>query len=209
MDTIAFAVLAIFVMEIVRLVWKTFLNQQRTCIELQKSLPQNSLADAVSSCHPKRSAVMKEEELSEDASIALAPSDSPSAVLLGRKEFDADSEEIDAGCCGVSSADLDVFGNRIISGDDDDNDNCEDVEELLSEDASIALASSDSESPSAVLLGRKEFDADSEEIDAGCCGVSSADLDVFGNRIVSGDFKNLKSLNLVGYYFYPFFSVVE
>ncbi len=104
-------------MEIVRLVWKTFLNQQRICIELQKSLPQYSSADAVSSCHPKRSAVMKEEELSEDASIALASSDSPLDVLLGRKEFDADSEEIDAGCCGVSSADLDVFGSRIISGD--------------------------------------------------------------------------------------------
>jgi hypothetical protein len=98
-----------------------------------------------------------------------------------------------------------VFGNQIISGDDSDNDNREDVEVLLSEHASIALASSDS--PAAVLLGRKEFDAGSEEIDAGCCGVTSADLDVFGNQIISGHFKNLKILNLVGF-FALLFSVV-
>ncbi len=46
-----------------------------------------------------------------------------------------------------------------------------------------------------VKLGRKEFDVDSEEIDASCCGVT--DVDCVALAMKSGEMRRLKRLYLV------------
>ena len=48
-----------------------------------------------------------------------------------------------------------------------------------------------------VKLGREEFNVDSEEIDAGSCGVPAADLALFAARVKTGEISRLKILDLV------------
>ena len=48
-----------------------------------------------------------------------------------------------------------------------------------------------------VKLGSKEFDVDSEEIDASSCGVSDADCAAFAARMKTGEISRVKTLNLV------------
>ena len=48
-----------------------------------------------------------------------------------------------------------------------------------------------------VKLGRKEFDVDSEEINANCCGVTVADCVALAARMTSGEMRRLKKLDLV------------
>ncbi len=48
-----------------------------------------------------------------------------------------------------------------------------------------------------VKLGRKEFDVNSEEIDARGCGVSDADCVAFAARMKTGEISRLKKLRLV------------
>jgi hypothetical protein len=43
-----------------------------------------------------------------------------------------------------------------------------------------------------VKLGRREFDVDSEEIDASYCGVSDADCVAFAARMTTGEIVSLK-----------------
>jgi hypothetical protein len=52
-----------------------------------------------------------------------------------------------------------------------------------------------------VKLGRKEFDVDSEEIDASCCGVSDEDCVAFAARMKTGEISRVKILNLVRFCF--------
>ena len=47
----------------------------------------------------------------------------------------------------------------------------------------------------------KEFDVDSEEIDASCCGVSDADCVAFAARMRTGEISRVKTLNLVSFFF--------
>jgi hypothetical protein len=59
-----------------------------------------------------------------------------------------------------------------------------------------------------VKLGSKEFDVDSEEINATCCGVTDADCVALAARMKSGEMRRLKILYLVR--LFPFFlSFVE
>ena len=51
-----------------------------------------------------------------------------------------------------------------------------------------------------VKLGRKEFDVDSERIDASDCGVSHADCVAFAARMRTGEISRLKILNLVSFF---------
>ena len=51
-----------------------------------------------------------------------------------------------------------------------------------------------------VKLGRKEFDVDSEEIDASSCGVSDADCVAFAARMTTGEISRVKELNLVSFF---------
>jgi hypothetical protein len=48
-----------------------------------------------------------------------------------------------------------------------------------------------------VKLGRKEFNVDSEEIDAQYCRVSAADCVAFSARMRTGEISRVKTLNLV------------
>ena len=48
-----------------------------------------------------------------------------------------------------------------------------------------------------VKLGSKEFDVDSEVIDASGCGVSDADCAAFAARMKTGEISRVKTLNLV------------
>jgi hypothetical protein len=48
-----------------------------------------------------------------------------------------------------------------------------------------------------VKLGRKEFDVDSEEINASYCGVSDADCVAFAARMKTGEISRVKRLTLV------------
>ena len=48
-----------------------------------------------------------------------------------------------------------------------------------------------------VKLGSKEFDVDSEKIDARDCGVSVADCAEFARRMKTGEISRVKTLNLV------------
>ena len=48
-----------------------------------------------------------------------------------------------------------------------------------------------------VKLGSKEFDVDSERIDASGCGVSDADCAAFAARIKTGEICRVKTLDLV------------
>ena len=48
-----------------------------------------------------------------------------------------------------------------------------------------------------VKLGSKEFDVDSEKIDAGGCGVSDADCAAFAARMKTGEISRVKTLILV------------
>ena len=48
-----------------------------------------------------------------------------------------------------------------------------------------------------VKLGWKEFDVDSEEINANCCGVTVADCVALAARMKSGEMRRLKRLHLV------------
>ena len=48
-----------------------------------------------------------------------------------------------------------------------------------------------------VKLGRREFDVDSEEIDAIGCGVTDADCVALAARMKSGEMRRLKKLELV------------
>ena len=48
-----------------------------------------------------------------------------------------------------------------------------------------------------VKLGSKEFDVDSEEIDARGCGVSDADCAAFAARMKTGEISRVKTLRLV------------
>ena len=48
-----------------------------------------------------------------------------------------------------------------------------------------------------VKLGSKEFDVDSEEINATCCGVTDADCVALAARMKSGEMRRLKILNVV------------
>ena len=51
-----------------------------------------------------------------------------------------------------------------------------------------------------VKLGRKEFDVDSERIDASDCGVSHADCVAFAARMRTGEISRVKILNLVSFF---------
>jgi hypothetical protein len=51
-----------------------------------------------------------------------------------------------------------------------------------------------------VKLGRKEFDVDSEEIDAYGCGVSAADCVAFAARMTTGEISRVKKLILVSFF---------
>ena len=51
-----------------------------------------------------------------------------------------------------------------------------------------------------VKLGRKEFDVDSEEIDAYDCDVSAADCVAFAARMRTGEISRVKKLNLVSFF---------
>ncbi len=53
-----------------------------------------------------------------------------------------------------------------------------------------------------VKLGCKEFDVDSEEIDARFCGVSDADCLAFAARMKTGELSRVKKLNLVRFIFF-------
>ena len=48
-----------------------------------------------------------------------------------------------------------------------------------------------------VKLGRKEFDADSEEINGVGCGVTDVDCVALAARMKSGEMRRLKRLHLV------------
>ena len=48
-----------------------------------------------------------------------------------------------------------------------------------------------------VKLGSKEFDVDSEKIDASDCGVSDADCAAFAARMKTGEISRVKTLKLV------------
>jgi hypothetical protein len=48
-----------------------------------------------------------------------------------------------------------------------------------------------------VKLGSKEFDVDSEKIDASGCGVSDADCVAFAARMRTGEISRVKTLILV------------
>ena len=48
-----------------------------------------------------------------------------------------------------------------------------------------------------VKLGSREFDVDSEEIDADFCGVTAADCVALAARMKSGEMRRLKRLHLV------------
>ncbi len=48
-----------------------------------------------------------------------------------------------------------------------------------------------------VKLGRKEFDVDSEEIDASWCGVTDADCAALAARMKSGEIRRVEKLQLV------------
>jgi hypothetical protein len=48
-----------------------------------------------------------------------------------------------------------------------------------------------------VKLGCKEFDVDSEEINARLCGVTAADCVALAARMKSGEMRRLKRLHLV------------
>ena len=52
-----------------------------------------------------------------------------------------------------------------------------------------------------VKLGRKEFDVDSEEINASGCGVSAADCVAFAARMRTGEISRVKKLDLVSFCF--------
>ena len=52
-----------------------------------------------------------------------------------------------------------------------------------------------------VKLGSKEFDVDSEEIDASDCGVSAADCVAFAARMTTGEISRVKKLLLVSFFF--------
>ena len=51
-----------------------------------------------------------------------------------------------------------------------------------------------------VKLGHWEFDVDSEEINAGNCGVSAADCVAFAARMTTGEISRVKILNLVSFF---------
>ena len=51
-----------------------------------------------------------------------------------------------------------------------------------------------------VKLGRKEFDVDSEEINASYCGVSVADCVAFAARMKTGEISRVKKLLLVSFF---------
>ncbi len=55
-----------------------------------------------------------------------------------------------------------------------------------------------------VKLGRKEFDIDSEKIDASSCGVPAADLALFAARVKTGEISRVKTLSLVMFFPVPF-----
>ena len=55
-----------------------------------------------------------------------------------------------------------------------------------------------------VKLGRKEFDIDSEKIDASSCGVPAADLALFAARVKTGEISRVKTLSLVIFFPVPF-----
>ena len=52
-----------------------------------------------------------------------------------------------------------------------------------------------------VKLGSKEFDVDSEEINANDCGVSAADCVAFAARMTTGEISRVKTLHLVSFFF--------
>jgi hypothetical protein len=51
-----------------------------------------------------------------------------------------------------------------------------------------------------IKLGTYKFHADSEEIDALDCGVTSADCAELGARMIAGEFEGLKKINLVSFF---------
>jgi hypothetical protein len=55
-----------------------------------------------------------------------------------------------------------------------------------------------------IKLGTYKFHADSEEIDALDCGVNPADCAELGARMIAGEFKRLKELNLVSFSSFQF-----
>jgi hypothetical protein len=62
-----------------------------------------------------------------------------------------------------------------------------------------------------VKLGRKEFDVDCEEIDAGSCGISAADCAALGAWMEMGGFNRVKIMILVRFHvrvgFFRFFAL--
>jgi hypothetical protein len=52
-----------------------------------------------------------------------------------------------------------------------------------------------------VKLGSKEFDVNSEEINACGCGVSAADCVAFAARMTTGEISRVKTLALVSFFF--------
>ena len=60
-----------------------------------------------------------------------------------------------------------------------------------------------------VKLGSKEFDVDSEEIDASGCGVSDADCVAFAARMTTGEISRVKELLLVSFFFCGCVSVLN
>ncbi len=55
-----------------------------------------------------------------------------------------------------------------------------------------------------VKLGSKEFNVDSEEIDADSCGVPAADLALFAARVKTGEISRVKKLYLVIFFLFLF-----
>jgi hypothetical protein len=71
------------------------------------------------------------------------------------------------------------------------------VSAFQSQDRSVCRTAASAYSMPKVKLGRKEFNVDSEEIDAQYCRVSATDCDAFAARMRTGEISRVATLNLV------------
>ena len=70
--------------------------------------------------------------------------------------------------------------------------------------ASLSFITAAFSSKEKVKLGWKEFDVNSEKIDANRCGVPAADLALFAARVKTGEICRVKILHLVIFFPIPF-----
>ena len=74
------------------------------------------------------------------------------------------------------------------------------VSAFQSQDRSVRRTAASACSMPTVKLGSKEFDVDSEKINASGCGVSAADCVAFAARMTTGEISRVKKLLLVSFF---------